>query len=59
MYRLVVGHTYEIDVYTVEYMVFEMTYAPRFNKFTVNSVVLPFMILFSWHTIIQKGNGEA
>jgi hypothetical protein len=31
-----------------------MRYAAAFNKFTVNSVVLSFMILFPWHTIIQK-----
>jgi hypothetical protein len=39
-------------------MVFKMRYAPRFNKFTVNSVVLFFIILFSWHTTIQKGHHE-
>jgi hypothetical protein len=31
-----------------------MRYARKFNKITVNSVVLFFMILFSSHTIIQK-----
>jgi hypothetical protein len=36
-----------------------MRYAPAFNKFTVNTAVLSFMILFPWHTIIQKGHCEA
>jgi len=40
-------------------MVFNMRYAPTFNKFAVNSAVLFFIILFSWHTVIQKGHREA
>jgi len=51
--------TYEIDVYIAECVVFKMRYATAFNKFAVNSAVLSYMILLSWHTIIQKGNREA
>jgi hypothetical protein len=36
-----------------------MRYAATFNRFTVNSVVLSLMILFSWQTIIQKAHCEA
>jgi len=31
----------------------------RLTKLTVNSVVLFFIILFSWHTVIQNGHREA
>jgi hypothetical protein len=51
--------TYEVDVYTEECVVFEMRYAATFNKFTVNTVVLPFVILFPWLRIIQKGKRDA
>jgi hypothetical protein len=49
----------EIDIYTVECMVFKMRYSPTFNKYNLNSVLLFFTISLSWHTMIQKGHGEA
>jgi hypothetical protein len=50
--------TYKLYVNIAECMVFKMRYAPAFNKFPVNSVVLFFMILFSWHNVIKKGHHE-
>ena len=50
--------TYEIDDYIVEYVAFKMRYATVFNKFNIKSVVFSFMILFFWHTVIQKGHRE-
>jgi len=50
--------TYEIDVYIAEYVAFKMRHATAFNKFTVNSAVLSFMILFSGHAIIQNCIGK-
>jgi len=35
-------------------VMFKMRYAATFNNFTANSVVLFFMILFPWQTVIQK-----
>jgi hypothetical protein len=39
-------------------MVFTMRQSLKFNKFTVNRMVLYSMILF-WNTVIQKGHCEA
>jgi len=45
--------TYEIDVCIAKHVVFKMRQATAFNKFTVNSVILSFMVLLPWHKIIQ------
>ena len=50
--------TYAIDVYIAEYVAFKMRHATAFNKFTVNSVGLSIMILFSGYTIIRNAIGK-